>query len=135
MALPTLTHTQTNYTSTGQTAPTGAQVIEALNTASSTLTKWTKTAVDDSTWTYIEFSAPNASPVNCKVLITQGLSTGMLTDSVAANLIYGGVTPDGGTLGTIDSTTPYGLPDGWGTTEYAICQRQNRFILLNPMKR
>lgn len=113
MALPTLTHTQTAYTSTGYTAPTGEQVIEALNTAAANLTQWTKTAVDDSTWKYIEFSAPNSSPVSCKILVTAGNTTGMRApDSVAANFVYVGLAPDGGTLGSYNSTTPYGA-DRW----------------------
>lgn len=110
MSLPTLSHSQTAYTLTGYTAPTDAQVIQALNTASATLTKWRVISVDTGSWNYIELAPPVSSPLaSMRVLITvnPGNNTYCQTPDTAANAIWIGLAPDGGTLGTWNSTNPY----------------------------
>lgn len=110
MPLPLLTWSQTAYTTTGYTAPTDAQVIQALNTASATLTKWRKISADTQTWNYIEFGGPIGSALeNARVLVSvdPGASAVLTPDSSTA-AIWIGYAPDGGTLGTWNSATPYG---------------------------
>lgn len=110
MPLPILTWSQTAYTSTGFTAPTEAQVIQAINTATSTLTLWRKISVDSTNWTYIELGGKVGSPVeNFRILIGGAPGAGaVLSPDASANAVWVGIAPDGGTLGTWNSATPYG---------------------------
>jgi hypothetical protein len=120
MPLPILTWSQTAYTSTGQTAPTDAQVIQAINTATANLTKWRKISVESTNWTYIELGGPVGSAVeNYRILIggAPGASA-VLAPDTTANAIWFGSAPSGGTLGTWNSATPYG-PNRW--TKYWRC--------------
>ena len=109
MPLPILTWSQTAYTTTGFVTPTDAQVIQAINTATATLTSWRKISVDSATWTYIELGGPIGSPTeNFRILIggAPGASA-VLAPDTTANAIWVGIAPDGGTLGTWNSATPY----------------------------
>ena len=109
MPLPTLTWSQTGYQSTGYLAPTDAQVIDAIiANAASMLTSWR--VISSSASTYIELGAPTGSPVeNMRIIIAvnPGASADLVPDT-AANAIWYGFAPDGGTLGTWNSATPYG---------------------------
>ncbi len=116
MALPTLTWGQTDYTMTGFTAPTDAQVIAAVNTAAANLTKWTKTA---STADYVELQSPSVDGHKQKIIISVNPADNSycLGDSQSTG-IWMGLAPDAGTLGTWNSATPYGS-DRW--TKYVKC--------------
>ncbi len=110
MSLPILTWTQTGYTATGYTAPTDAQVIQAMNTASSSLTKWRKISVDSTSWNWIEFGGPIGSALeSARVVfaVAPGASA-VLAPDTTANAIWMGYAPDGGTFGTWNSATVYG---------------------------
>lgn len=119
MTLPILTWSQTDYTTTGQTAPTDEQVIQALNTASANLTKWTVKSVDSSTWKYIEFESPDIGGKTMRVIVSvnPGDNSYRILDTASTGIWYG-LAPDGGTLGTWNSATPYGA-DRW--TKYTKC--------------
>lgn len=110
MPLPTLTWNQTAYTSTGYTAPTDAQVIQAINTATSTLLHWRKISVDSTSWNWIELGGPTGSPLeNARIVfaVAPGASA-VLTPDTTTNAIWVGYAPDGGTFGTWNSATVYG---------------------------
>lgn len=110
MPLPVLTWSQTAYTATGYTAPTDAQVIQAINTASATLTQWRKISVDSTSWNWIELGGPIGSALeNARIVfaVAPGASAVLSPDTSAA-AIWVGYAPDGGTFGTWNSATVYG---------------------------
>lgn len=117
MALSTLTWAQTDYTSTGQTAPTDAQVIAALDTASANLTKWVKVS---STADYLELQSPSVDghKMNVIISVNPGNNAYCLSPDTQAAAVWIGLAPDAGTLGTWNSATPYGA-ERW--SKYTRC--------------
>lgn len=108
MALPnpTLTWTQGAYVSTGSTAPSTQQVIDAIDTALVSDPNWTTIS---KTTDYLEIGPVAESPINSfKALICASPSTGALAPDTSTTDIFIGIAPDGGVLGTYNSATPYG---------------------------
>lgn len=109
MSLTQLTWSFTAFASIGQTAPTDAQVINALiANASSLLTTWR--VISSLADTYIEFGGPIGSvqeDMRVIVSVNPGANADLAPDTQSAGIWYT-FAPDGGTLGTWNSATPYG---------------------------
>lgn len=106
MSLPTLTWAQSGYTSTGQTAPTDQQVLDALDTAIGSATYWEKKSAGAG---YLEIGPKTGSAIpNFKALLTIDPTTGYGSNTTTGAGVFIGIAPDGGTLGSYQSATPYG---------------------------
>jgi hypothetical protein len=106
LPLPTLTFAQGAYVSTGSLTPTTQQVIDAISTAIASATYWEEVS---KTANYIEISPKSGSAVtDIKILIAgaPGTSADLVPDTSVAG-IWCGIAPDGGTLGTWNTATPY----------------------------
>lgn len=120
MALPnpTLTFTQTAYSTTGSTTPSAQQVIDAIDLVLGNCTFWEKIT---KTANYIEIGPAGANPLtNFKALIADDPGAGVLAPDTDVAGIWAGIAPDGGTLGTYNTATPYG---GARFSKYWICAK------------
>lgn len=107
MVLPSLSWKQSAFFSTGSTSPTNQQVVDCIDTIMSSSTYWeTKSKSTD----YIEVGPKAGSAIpNFRAIISgdPGASAVQSPDTSAAG-IWVGIAPNGGTLGTWNSATPYG---------------------------
>lgn len=110
MPLPTLVWSKSNFVSSGYAAPTDAQVIQAIHNNVASFQGWREISVDSSTWNYVEIGGPaGGANENMRILISVNPGAGaVLAPDTAASAIWVGIAPDGGTLGTWNSATPYG---------------------------
>jgi len=107
LPLPSLSWTKRGPQSTGQTAPTAQQVIDAFDTLLGTCTHWTKVskAAD-----HIEVRAAAGGPIpNFKFImgIDPGAGDYQLPHNAQADALYVGIGPDGGTLTTWNTSDPF----------------------------
>lgn len=109
MPLPTLTYHMSTVVSTGYLAPTDAQVLAAINsliTAQSTYWEIKSSGVN-----YLEIGPKTgcftAKP-NFRAIVCDNPTTGYGSYAVSASGIWIGFAPEGGTLGSYQSATPYG---------------------------
>lgn len=128
MSLPVLTWTQTASQSTGYLAPTDAQVINAIiANASGMFASWrVMSSLAD---TYIELGGPIGSPYESAriiICVNPGAGTTLAPDA-QQNAIWIGLAPDGGTLGTWNTATPYGAARWMGYTMCAETAKMESF--------
>ncbi len=107
LPLPKLTWAQGDYVLTGSQTPSTQQVVDAIDTALSSATYWEKVS---KTSDYIEISPKSGSAIaDFKAIISGAPGTSAdLSPDTSVNGIWCGIAPDGGTLGTWNTATPYG---------------------------
>lgn len=107
LPLPILSWVQGNMVATGSTTPSTQQVIDAIDTALGAATYWERKS---KTADYIEIGPKSGSAIqNFKAIIggDPGAPAVLSPDTSSVD-IWVGIAPDGGTLGTWNSATPYG---------------------------
>jgi hypothetical protein len=107
LPLPTLSWTQRNFVFTGSLTPTEQQVLDALNTAITASTHW---EVKSSGAGYLEIGTKAGSAIpNFKAIFCQDPGAGCYqSPDTQSACLFVGIAPNGGTLGSWNSATPYG---------------------------